>query len=576
MKTITWMLALLLMAALVPFGTAAAAGGDGKLYWGEVKTGTYQPLHPNTLNWSGDVLDKGGLDLKTMEITTDTKKADLVMNQYGSIGAASLRKLTGEQLEDPTRRDLSNFGSSYTMAKGDLYLIVLSDGKYAKLRIDRLMPEGGQSFQQVAFSYVMEGAAKEPASASLTFDPPAAPAVSEQKSTIRLAVNKKEATVQGKAVALQVAPTIVDGTTLVPLRFVAEALGSELTWDGGERKITLKQQGTMIVLRVDQTAASVNGKLVWLEVAPTIMADTTMVPIRFISESFNQQVGYDASTKTITITGEAPAAQTAEPSNPASNQGFLVGMMGNWSLSYSVADAANEAIGSLSIFQDGTYLVKLKHRGEFTGNWTIAKESEVEGHPEAIILSHAMDKSDWAVVPGQRGSVQLLQKYVYSNNTLYNTVITTTWLPGYGGVKASDNPGAIEDFKLKEYDFSGFVGSYDLWIEGGATNLYYRDTGTYATHEYQAGAAAGTLTIHADGTYTMKTKEAVSGKWRESKLNEVFGYEYSIILEDGPDSIDWTLLVNGSGKMMVSYEAGKWADGSVMWLPYYIASPAAK
>lgn len=57
------------------------------------------------------------------------------------------------------------------------------------------------------------------------------------KSSIILHVGQKSATVNGVDKTLDVAPVIVDGRTLVPLRFIAEALGAKVEWDGGEQRI---------------------------------------------------------------------------------------------------------------------------------------------------------------------------------------------------------------------------------------------------------------------------------------------------------------------------------------------------
>jgi hypothetical protein len=587
LKKLQSMILVAMLMLMVPLGSVQADVASNKLYWGEIKQAVYQPLHPNTLNWTGDVLDKGGMSLADLKMTTDSTKADIVMNQYGAIGAGSILKLKDEDLETPTFRNLSGFTSSYTIAAGDIYLVILSDGTYSKIRIDRI------TASQVSFSYVLETEAP-PADASQAPTVPSAsskpseqqkpamnqPAKEQQqpsvpaKSTIKLTIGNHNAVVQGKGVSLDVAPTIVNDNTLVPLRFLSESLGAEVKWIGDERKITLTQKGNKIDLWIDKASALVNGKTVVLEAAPEIMNDTTVVPLRFISETFNQQVQYNADTREITITGEAGASPA--PSNAAQSpesQGFVVSLMGNWDIYYKESWMEKEVNGSLSISPFGIYELKMKNDGEYTGVWYIAKENEVEKHPEAIIIKNAMDKSDWAVIPQADGSIELQKKYAWSNNALYNPTISVMWTPLYDGIKASDDPDHIDSFVMKDYDFDVFVGSYDLWVEGGATNLYYKDTGSYATHEYTGGADRGTLVIYADGTYEMNTTEKITGVWRPSRVQEVFGYEHSIILEDGPDDIDWAVLYTGSGKTGVAYEAGKWADGSTMWLPYYIADP---
>jgi hypothetical protein len=589
LKKLFMLLMVATLVLVVPFPYAQANDAN-KLHWSAPKQGTYKPLHANTLNWSGNVLDKGGFSLADLEITTDSNKADFVINQYGAIGATSLLKLSGEQLEDSTLRNRSGFLNSYTMTAGDLYLVQLHDGKYAKIRLDRVMTD------QVSFSYVTETEAKsvpksettsepkapvqQPATIAPVSEKPTSQQPATKKSTIQLTVDNPRAAVQGKSVSLDVAPTVVNGNTLVPLRFLAESLGAEVKWNGDERNITLTQKGQTIELWIDKTSALVNGRTVTLEAAPQIISDTTVVPLRFISETFQQEVQYEASTRKITITGNIDAEVTPPTKNTAAEgQGFVVSLMGNWDLSSISGSWMTDdtgPTGSLSIYPKGTYEIKMKHVGELVGVWYIAKEDEVENQPEAIVLKNAMEKADWAVVLGADGMIELQKRYAWSNNALYNPTISVMWMTFYHGDKASDDPKHINNFKAKDHDFDSFVKSYDLWIEGGATNLYYRDTGNYATHEYNAGGDAGTLTIHADGTYTMKTKETKNGKWRPSKINEVFGYEFSIILEDGPDNIDWALLVNNNGKTMVAYDSGKWADGSTSWLPYYIASPATK
>jgi hypothetical protein len=594
LKKLQTLLIVGFLMLLIPLGTAQA--NSNKLYWSEVQQASYQPLHPNTLNWSGDVLDKGGMSLADLKLTTDSSKADFVMNQYGAIGASSILKLS-EELEAPTFRNQSNFLNSYTMAAGDVYLVSLHDGKYAKIRIDRV------AANQVNFSYVLETEEPKEEEPQAPTTPAAQPtpkptpkpteqkptegqATQEQqkpstspasaKSSIKLTIGNRNAVVQGKNVTLDVAPTVVNGNTLVPLRFLSESLGAEVKWFGDERKITLTQQENKIDLWIDKPSALVNGRTIALEAAPEIMDDTTVVPLRFISETFKQEVHYNADTRAITITGEAgtpqPSSNTAQSPN---GQGFVVALMGNWDVYYKESWMPEKtATGSLSISQYGTYELKMKGDGEYAGVWYIAKENEVEDHPEAIIIKNAMKKSDWAIVPRSDGTVELLERYAWSNNALYNPTISVMWTPIYEGVKASEDPDHIDNFVMKDYDFDVFVGSYDLWIEGGATNLYYRDTGNYATHEYNGGAGMGTLVIYADGTYEMNTTEKRTGIWRPSKVNEVYSFEHSIILENGPDDMDWAVHYTGSGKTGVSYEDGYWNDGSKIWLPYYIASPS--
>jgi exopolysaccharide biosynthesis protein len=121
------------------------------------------------------------------------------------------------------------------------------------------------------------------------------------KNTIKLTVNKKQATLNSKPMTLEQAPTIVKDNTLVPIRFVTEALGGTVKWDDKERKVTVLRGDKLIILWIDQADLLVNGGRVTAEVAPAIMNNVTMVPLRLISERLGFKVGWDPQNYGISI-----------------------------------------------------------------------------------------------------------------------------------------------------------------------------------------------------------------------------------------------------------------------------------
>ncbi len=135
------------------FGSVQAAD---TITWGDKQSGVYDKLHPYTLNWSGDVLDRGGLNLLELKYTTSSSDADIVINQYGDIGALAIRKLDSEDLTKPTDRNVTGFTNSLEIEQGAVYLVVLHDGSHSKIKIDRILPDNGFSITKVTFSYVLE------------------------------------------------------------------------------------------------------------------------------------------------------------------------------------------------------------------------------------------------------------------------------------------------------------------------------------------------------------------------------------------------------------------------------------
>ena len=121
------------------------------------------------------------------------------------------------------------------------------------------------------------------------------------KNTIKLNVYKKQATLNDKSYTLEQAPTIVNDNTLVPLRFVTEALGGNVKWDDKERKVTVLRGDKLIDLWIDNADLLVNGDRVTAEVSPKIMNNVTMVPLRLISEKLGFKVGWEPKNYGITI-----------------------------------------------------------------------------------------------------------------------------------------------------------------------------------------------------------------------------------------------------------------------------------
>ncbi len=125
--------------------------------------------------------------------------------------------------------------------------------------------------------------------------------VNEKK--IVLTVGSTLATVGNEPITLDAAPIIEQGVTLVPLRFIAEAFDSEVNWNGALQIITIVNKSHSIQLQINSKLVFIdNRKGNDLDVAPKIVNGRTFVPIRFISEAFGAEVSWDGATKTVTIT----------------------------------------------------------------------------------------------------------------------------------------------------------------------------------------------------------------------------------------------------------------------------------
>lgn len=113
--------------------------------------------------------------------------------------------------------------------------------------------------------------------------------------------------IDGKSITFEGQPPVVkDNRTLVPLRGILEALGAEVTWASETQTITAKKEDDSVVMKIGSKELVKNGEATQLDVAPELMEGSTMVPARAAAEAFGAEVTWDETAKTITIATTLP------------------------------------------------------------------------------------------------------------------------------------------------------------------------------------------------------------------------------------------------------------------------------
>lgn len=97
-------------------------------------------------------------------------------------------------------------------------------------------------------------------------------------------------------------PIAESGRTLVPLRAIFEAFGATVNWDQATQTVTAVKGDTTIKLTLGSNTAYKNGTPITLDVPAKAVNGRTIVPVRFISESFGATVTWDQATQTVIIT----------------------------------------------------------------------------------------------------------------------------------------------------------------------------------------------------------------------------------------------------------------------------------
>ncbi len=96
-------------------------------------------------------------------------------------------------------------------------------------------------------------------------------------------------------------PIIQNSRTLVPIRAIVEAFGGQAAWEESSRRVTLTMEEDVVCLTIDSTTAYCNNRAETLETAPVIINGRTLLPLRFVAESFNLGVGWDGSTQQVFV-----------------------------------------------------------------------------------------------------------------------------------------------------------------------------------------------------------------------------------------------------------------------------------
>lgn len=108
--------------------------------------------------------------------------------------------------------------------------------------------------------------------------------------------------VDGQQLVLDVEPQVVQQRTLVPLRAIFEELGATVTWDQATQTARAVKGSDTVQITLNSTTAYVNGEAQTLDVPAMAIDGRTLVPVRFVSEALDAQVDWLQDTQTVRIT----------------------------------------------------------------------------------------------------------------------------------------------------------------------------------------------------------------------------------------------------------------------------------
>lgn len=116
----------------------------------------------------------------------------------------------------------------------------------------------------------------------------------ESDNVIKMTIGSIEMSENGRVFYNDVAPIIVDNRTMVPIRVITELLGGTADWNEATKEVTLTIDGKVIRMTVGVVLEKYG-------VAPVIINDRTYVPIRFVADELGAETDWDEATKTVII-----------------------------------------------------------------------------------------------------------------------------------------------------------------------------------------------------------------------------------------------------------------------------------
>ena len=112
----------------------------------------------------------------------------------------------------------------------------------------------------------------------------------KENNEIILTIGSRKISVFGREIKNDVAPKIVNDRTMLPIRIVAESLGGTVTWNGELQRVTIQKGADVILITIGADTAYVNGTAVKLDAAAFVENGRTYLPLRFVSETLGAQV----------------------------------------------------------------------------------------------------------------------------------------------------------------------------------------------------------------------------------------------------------------------------------------------
>lgn len=106
---------------------------------------------------------------------------------------------------------------------------------------------------------------------------------------------------EGNKINFDVQPQTINGRTMVPIRAIFEAMGANVTWDDATQSAISTKNNTTVKMTLNSTTEYINGVACKMDVTPVIIDGRTLAPARYVAEAFGYTVNWDEASQSVMI-----------------------------------------------------------------------------------------------------------------------------------------------------------------------------------------------------------------------------------------------------------------------------------
>ncbi len=150
-----------------------------------------------------------------------------------------------------------------------------------------------------------------------------------ERAEAELAKTRAKVTLDGNRIDTENLARVVNGRTMIPVRCLAEQMGADVSYDSTLKAARIVRAGVEIIMPIGSKTCTVNGEPFQMDVAPYIENGRTMIPARYVSELFGQNIQWISDTRTAAVTENKALAGDTNLEQWAMAMGAYLGAANN-------------------------------------------------------------------------------------------------------------------------------------------------------------------------------------------------------------------------------------------------------